>query len=667
LKQSAARRSLEFASQLALEFQRDMRVFSTKLDDIRKTLMLGLLSDANSLSVALSSGTSRLGIAVGSGGSAISAAYLRVCRNTLGFMPTLVQTPMEFVLGLEKLSQAQLYLFSSGGNNPDILAAHDAAVARSADAIHVVTNNAASELARRCSASQRSFLHVLPVTDPKDGFLATHSLMSTVGALLTASDRVSSHAIGGAFADRYLFDADEILAMQSRQSLAQTFTSLRRSDTILLLHDPRLMPVGLLIETSVWEAGLCGVQRTDHRNFAHGRHVWLEKRPAETMLISLTGAETRAIWKDIDRSVPSDIRRFSIDLGNCGRFQNAIGILRALTIVEALGRATEIDPGKPGAGPFAKNIYESPSLEKLAEELPAAVRHKRASMLSCDDPDSGSVDLLQSLAALKARFTSGTFAGVVLDYDGTIVSAEGRYDPPGAEIVAELSRLLDEGVRLAIATGRGGSAGEQLRDVIPQAHHAKILVGYYNGAHIRSLDIDIRSDPPPAHAAITQVIAWLDRNPNLFKKHKFRKGAVQAAIEISDLKDVVEFQRRFSSKFGDAADVRMSRSAHTVDICLMKTCKTAVVNALAYSVDAPAESILCIGDRGAPFGNDYVMLGMPYGVSVDQVCDRPDVCWSFFGMSKTGPQALLHILRSLHRGPHGLTKLDVDALSNTET
>ena len=149
-----------------------------------------------------------------------------VCRNTLGFAPTLVQTPMEFVLGLEKLSQAQVYLFSAGGNNPDILAAHDAAVARSVDAIHVVTNNAASELARRCAASQRSFLHVLPVADPKDGFLATHSLMSTVVALLTASDRVSNRAIGGALADRYLSDAGEILARQSRQSLAQKFAPL---------------------------------------------------------------------------------------------------------------------------------------------------------------------------------------------------------------------------------------------------------------------------------------------------------------------------------------------------------------------------------------------------------------------------------------------------------
>ena len=77
----------------------------------------------------------------------------------------------------------------------------------------------------------------------------------------------------------------------------------------------------------------------------------------------------------------------------------------------------------------------------------------------------------------------------------------------------------------------------------------------------------------------------------------------------------MEFQRKLFSEFGDAADVRMSRSAHTVDICLKKTCKTAVVNAFAHSVNAQAESILCIGDRGEPFGNDYAMLGMPYGIS----------------------------------------------------
>jgi fructoselysine-6-P-deglycase FrlB-like protein len=133
-----------------------MSVFSTKLDSLHQTLRLALSADASSLSTALSSGIDQLGIAVGSGGSAIAAEYLRVCRRTLGSSPTLVQTPMEFVLGTAALSDAHVYLFSAGGRNPDILAAFDAASVRGAGSVHVVTNTDTSELAQRCSASRGS-------------------------------------------------------------------------------------------------------------------------------------------------------------------------------------------------------------------------------------------------------------------------------------------------------------------------------------------------------------------------------------------------------------------------------------------------------------------------------------------------------------------------------
>lgn len=656
---------IDVARPLIFGVPSEMHVFSAKLDDISKSIALVLSANVDSLAAALSSGGSKFAIAVGSGGSAISAAYLRVCRNSLGQGPTLVQTPMEFVLGSEGISDAQVWLFSAGGSNPDILAARSAAIARGASAIHVVTNNARGDLARSCEESKESHLHVLPVADPKDGFLATHSLMSTVSALLAASDRISNHPVGCMLADSYLTEAEKVLAEQNRSSLAETFASFRRSDTILLLLDPRLAPAGLLIETSVWEAGLCEVQQTDHRNFAHGRHVWLEKRPAETFLISLTGSETDEIWKDIERLVPYAIRRLSIGLGNCGRLQNALGILWALTIVEAIGRATDVDPGKPGVGTFARDIYNSPFLRKLSEELSPAVRHKQAALLSRDDPKSGNVNLLDSFSKLKTRVASSSFAGIVLDYDGTIVSTEGRYDPPGDEVVDELNRLLEEGLPLAIATGRGGSAGEMLREVLSEKHHATVLLGYYNGAYIRTLDIDIRIEPAPAHPAIGRVVAWFDDNPDLFKQYKLRNSGVQVAVEIEHLSDVAEFEARFASDFDDVPGLRLSRSAHTIDIGPVEVCKTNVVKALAHSVNAPAESILCIGDSGAPYGNDYALLGMPCSISVDQVCWRPDVCWSFFGRAKVGPQALLHILRSFRRETNGRMTLDVDALSNS--
>jgi hydroxymethylpyrimidine pyrophosphatase-like HAD family hydrolase len=639
-----------------------MHVFSAKLDDTRRTIDLVLASNIGLLSEALVEGLSRTTIAVGSGGSAIAAEYLRHCRETLGAAPTLVQTPMEFVLADGSLVGTDIFLFSAGGNNPDILASQQTATARGARVLHVVTNNAAGQLAQACSGLLGAKVHVLPTADVKDGFLATHSLVSAVTALLLASDAAANGDVTAILGQTFLGAADGVLAADSRNVMAECFVSLRRADTILLLEDPRLSTIGLLIETSVWETALCGIQRTDHRNFAHGRHVWLQRRPDEAMIVSLVGPESIGIWKAIEKSVPPNVRRFCLDMKNCGRFENAVGMLRALTIVEALGKAVAIDPAKPGVGAFAGDIYDSQLLLDVTKVLPSAVRHKRAAMAKADFPDAGSLALIESFASLKTRLANATFRGLILDYDGTIVSAADRFNPPTKPVIDELERLLNEGMRIAIATGRGGSAGEKLRDALSVRFHPDILVGYYNGSFTRTLDVDIRISPGPPAATIADVGRWLEENSELFvTEKKIRKAPVQITIELSGIRDLMEFQRRFAARFGSTPEVRISRSAHTIDVCLSTACKTNVFRDLAARGGIPSECILCVGDSGDALGNDHALLGMPFGLSVDQVCCRTEAGWALFGAAITGPDALLHILKALCLEPTGGFKMDVDA------
>jgi hydroxymethylpyrimidine pyrophosphatase-like HAD family hydrolase len=639
-----------------------MHLFSAKLDDIRRTIELVLAQGAGPLSDAISGSLSNAVVAVGSGGSAISADYLCLCRETLGAAPTLVQTPMEFVLAYGSLVDTDVFLFSAGGNNPDIIAAQQTAVARGARVLHVVTNNGEGQIAKACSDLRRAKVYLLPTANVKDGFLATHSLVSAVTALLVASDVAANGERTVALGQDFLGAADGVFAAHSREAIAACFASLRRTDTILLLEDPRLSTVGLLIETSIWETALCGIQRTDHRNFGHGRHVWLQRRPDETMIVSLVGPESIGVWKDIEKSVPSNVRRFCFEAKNCGRFENAVGVLRALTIVEALGKATAIDPAKPGVGPFAANIYASRLLLDLTKVLPSAVRHKRAAMAKADLSHAGSLALIDSFDSLKTRLMGAKFRGLILDYDGTVVSASGRFDPPTKPVIGELERLLNEGMRIAIATGRGGSAGETLRDALPAKFHRDILVGYYNGADTRTLDVDIRTSPVPPAAAITEAGEWLDENPDLFvPERKIRRSPVQITIELSSIRDVVDFQRQFSARFCSTPEVRMARSAHTIDVCLSSACKTNVFRELAANAGIPPECILCVGDSGNALGNDYALLGMPFGLSVDQVCCRAEAGWALFGATITGPDALLHILKALRPEPGGSFKMDVEA------
>jgi hydroxymethylpyrimidine pyrophosphatase-like HAD family hydrolase len=641
-----------------------MHVFSTKLDETTRTIELVLGQDLGPLAAAIEGGVSKTTVAVGSGGSAISAEYLGLCRRTLGSAPTLVQTPMEFVLADGSLVDSDVFLFSAGGNNPDILAALETAIARGARALRVVTSNRAGELARTCADLPYTKLYVLPTADTKDGFLATHSVASSITAILVATDLASKSDRSASLGQDFLAAAEGVLAADSREAMAQCFASLRKTDTIVLLEDPRLSTVGLLIETSVWETALCSIQRTDHRNFAHGRHVWLQHRSDDAFIISIVGPESIGIWKAIEELVPENVRRLCLDVKNCGRFENAVGMLRGLTIVEALGKATAIDPAKPGVGPFAGEIYDSRLLLDLTEVLPSAVRHKRAAMAKADLADAGSLSLIESFDCLRARLRTARFRGLILDYDGTVVSAAGRFDPPTRAVIEEIERLLDGGMRLAFATGRGGSAAEKLREVIPVKFHPDILVGYYNGADIRTLDVDIRTSPLPPAAVIIEVGEWIDENSDLFVlEPKLRRSSVQVTIELAGISDVAEFHRRFTRRFGSNLEVRMARSAHTIDVCLSRTCKTNVFRQLAGTGGGiPPESILCVGDSGDALGNDYALLGMPFGLSVDQVCCRPEAGWALFGAALTGPGALLHILRALRSEPEGGFKIDVDAL-----
>ena len=212
-----------------------MTVFSSELDRLIDTLELAVAADTAKLTDALCAGRQGIVVALGSGGSAASAEYLAVCRNSLEAAPTLVRTPLEFTLGGEDLTSAQVWLFSARGENLDAIGAFRAAIARRAGAIHIVTATAHNQLASEASEFTNTQVHVTPVADSKDGFLATHSLAAAIVALLRASDRCLGTPMRKALDEAILEMAGARLASESRTRFAKELSSLAPSDTLLLL------------------------------------------------------------------------------------------------------------------------------------------------------------------------------------------------------------------------------------------------------------------------------------------------------------------------------------------------------------------------------------------------------------------------------------------------
>lgn len=166
------------------------------------------------------------------------------------------------------------------------------------------------------------------------------------------------------------------------------------------------------------------------------------------MVLALTGEDSRSVWRSLKDNLPDALRSVEIDLGRCGRLANALGLIDALVLVEAMGAAVGIDPGRPPIGAYAKDIYENPALLSLSADLPPPVDHKRAAVLRQDDPLSQHLLLVEARKNWLNGMAEAVFGGLVLDYDGTIVHTADRYSPPSDDVIGELERLLSQGMQI---------------------------------------------------------------------------------------------------------------------------------------------------------------------------------------------------------------------------
>ena len=640
-----------------------MSYFFEKLQTLPKTAALLADLDAVDLRASLDAGRERRTLAVGSGGSLIAASYFARCRETVFGEPTCVGTPAHVVLGTVDLSNADVWLFSANAANPDIEASIDAATTRRARSVNLVTTNPMGSASLRIQSQPRGRVHRVPVSDRKDGFLATHSLVGTVGALLHTFDSLSDDPVGRDLPRQFVAAITDAVTPDACSRIRRELGSVSSDDVLVILSDPQLEPVSMLIETSAWETALCAVQRTDPRNFAHGRHTWIKHQGSRTILLGLLGNETRDIWTSISKLLPPGQRQASMRFGDCGRFRNAVGIVDGMVLIEAIGRSQGVDPARPVIGPFGRPIYHNTALRNLSTSLVPAARQKRAAILRRDDPANTGFAVQSTWRKRLARLTAAKFRGLVLDYDGTMVPTENRCEPPSRAMIRELARLHNAGLAIGIATGRGGSAGEELRAALPGSMHSRIVMGYYNGGYLTALDIDIDKHPPPPDEAIEEVFQWLQRNRHFFRKYRPRNSRVQISLSVDD----VESPERLLDEIQHCpaltrGAVKVNRSGHGIDLFRADISKRVVIEALAQDMEGDNSAILCIGDSGSRGGNDNELLSHEFGISVGSVCGTPGGSWSLFGDEVTGPAAVIRILRAMQPDAPGTVRINLHSL-----
>lgn len=453
----------------------------------------------------------------GSGGSltvAHLAAWLhqRFCQQLAKSV-----TPLE-VFATPVSRQVGALLLSSGGKNSDVLRAFR--FLSESDPFQLVTLCCQPESPLVKLGMSKYPTQTFAYSPPagKDGFLSTNTLLGLSVLLSRAYEEATSKAHTSSTLPTTLPELLASMPDNPIENWQSKLTPLWERDTLLVLHGPTTQAAALDLESKFGEAALGTIQVADYRNFAHGRHHWLAKRSDSTGVLALICDDDVLVAKKTLALLPPDTCVVPWELNSGGVNAALAALVVALYVAGYAGQARDIDPGQPSVPDFGRRIYKlsvsaAPARKKkhslnLLEEV--AIRRKTGCSLDYLQHQGSLKMWQQSLQEFVQRMESTHFGAVVLDYDGTLCDAVDRQDGWRPEIAAEVERLLHLGMTVGIATGRGVSVQRDLRNHLPEELWPRVIVAYYNGAYIETLQESLPTEATtPPDGALAQVAQCL--------------------------------------------------------------------------------------------------------------------------------------------------------------
>ena len=183
---------------------------------------------------------------------------------------------------------------------------------------------------------------------------------------------------------------------------------------------------------------------------------------------------------------------------------------------------------------------------------------------------------------------------------------------------------------------------------LPRTLWPLVIVGYYNGAEVASLEDDGTPDGSTIPCAALQSLSEALRlHPELSRSvcQEDRPSQIilraTRVMPVGRLWDLVYHVIRLIG----ADDVGVTRSGHSVDIVAAGVSKLNVVWRLRETIGSAP--VLVVGDRGRWPGNDHEMLSEPFSLGVDEISVDPATCWHLGEPGQRGPNVTLEYLSAL--------------------
>ncbi len=598
--------------------------FAIELSHIQDTLRWVQGLDVSPLAEFLSQANSSPLITIGAGGSFTAAELARLMFESRGGIG-ITHTPLSFLQSDSDLRNTHIVLFTAGGNNRDVLAAFHAAVAREAKAVLVVCAAIRSKIAQSVARYPRSRIFTLPLPTGKDGFLATNSLAASSATIIRAfGHELPSHKT----IRQIIKSADNAWRLPVGEDASKFY---------LAIYADWSRPAAIDLESKFSEAALGGVLLADYRNFAHGRHNWIDKQgPVSTVIAFITPLSAVLADKTL-RLLPPTTRILTFKTETPGPAGALELILRVFCYTAFIGARRGIDPGRPGVPSYGGRIFRlgpvtySKSRRSRQSQLQAAAVSRKLAVRGTVGDAIDCSRVTKAFLSYSAKLQESQFGALVADFDGTTATSGIADGPLDAVTRAFFIKLLKNRIAVYFATGRGDSIHRILQASFPPALWDRLFVSYYNGAATLpfSESSTWTEDCLPDHPALNPVFEQIQRHSLLMSLAKSTRKRCQLTLKLTTRASVgvvSALVREIVAKHA-RAELRVVQSTHSIDVIPLERTKLACVE-LAQSRLPLSNRVLTLGDCGSLLGNDFDLLTHPFSLSVDTVSTSLDCCWN---------------------------------------
>ena len=618
------------------------REYNLELKELSSTYNWSLAQDIELLKQVIRKTVSFPGLVIGSGGSFTIAVLCAYLSQHLAGALSIACTPLEATSLATRMGKFSAFLISASGHNIDIRRSAEAVIAREPQILSLLTMKRNSLVGEMVESYYEGYNLWYEPPVSKDGYLATNSLMASSVLLARAFISISGMQIKlpGTLNELLGIAKGEYSCIEDFLNSFKTFFS---KDHIIILHDPANKAAAIDIESKFTEAALKSVNQCDFRAFAHGRHNWLNRFSKTTSVIGLCSASNEQLASNTLGLIPDDIPVRLINTGRNPIESALVGVAFAIFITGVAADTKKIDPGRPFIPDFGRQLYKldySPDLSRpIPEASPRAiVSIERKSKRSIREIVNNGIYALyqESYDSYTRKLSQTDLSAIVLDYDGTIVSLKNRFKEPEKDLVERLVRLLDNGMYLGVATGRGKSVVDDLKAALPHKVHEKVVVGMHNGAIIQKLSGGTISAYKTAGSSfIKEVEAPFKKLNLIYPDLRLSRSDDHVSIRNIELRAKEEIFSYLSAwaKKNNIENIKIMSSGHSVDVFEAGVTKLRVVNALEKLYGISQNAVLTLGDSGNCGGNDFELLNRFPSLSVSETSLDLEFCWN---ISKRG-------------------------------